>query len=49
MLTRRFNSADYAGWEVPKALTKNRFHIVDRTGSHVSDFEAWCEWIEGNI
>lgn len=26
---------DFSGQEVVKALTKNRFHIVDRTGSHV--------------
>jgi predicted RNA binding protein YcfA (HicA-like mRNA interferase family) len=26
---------DFSGREVVKALTKNRFHIVDRTGSHV--------------
>jgi predicted RNA binding protein YcfA (HicA-like mRNA interferase family) len=27
--------ADFSGREVVKALTKNRFYIVDRTGSHV--------------
>lgn len=26
---------DFSGREVVKALTKNRFYIVDRTGSHV--------------
>jgi len=26
---------DFSGREVVKALTKNRFFIVDRTGSHV--------------
>ena len=26
---------DFSGREVVKALTKNRFHVVDRTGSHV--------------
>jgi len=26
---------DVSGREVVKALTKNRFHVVDRTGSHV--------------
>lgn len=26
---------DFSGLDVVKALTKNRFHIVDRTGSHV--------------
>jgi len=79
--------SDFSGREVVKALTKNRFYIVDRTGSHVklryehtsneddirvvtvpmhdristgtlrdiadqcgaSDFQAWCEWIEGSI
>ncbi len=25
----------FSGREVVKALTKNRFHVVDRTGSHV--------------
>lgn len=28
-------SRDFSGQDVVKALTKNRFHIVDRTGSHV--------------
>ncbi|WP_135304100.1 type II toxin-antitoxin system HicA family toxin [Haloarcula amylovorans] len=28
-------STDFSGREVVKALTKNRFYIVDRTGSHV--------------
>jgi predicted RNA binding protein YcfA (HicA-like mRNA interferase family) len=28
-------SRDFSGREVVKALTKNRFYIVDRTGSHV--------------
>jgi predicted RNA binding protein YcfA (HicA-like mRNA interferase family) len=28
-------SRGFSGREVVKALTKNRFHIVDRTGSHV--------------
>lgn len=27
--------ADFSGREVVKALTRNRFHVVDRTGSHV--------------
>lgn len=26
---------DFSGGEVVKALTKNRFYIADRTGSHV--------------
>jgi len=26
---------DFSGREVVKALTRNRFHVVDRTGSHV--------------
>ena len=26
---------DFSGREVVKVLTKNRFHVVDRTGSHV--------------
>ena len=26
---------DFSGREIVKALTKNRFHVVDRTGSHV--------------
>jgi predicted RNA binding protein YcfA (HicA-like mRNA interferase family) len=26
---------DFSGREVVKALTKNRFYVVDRTGSHV--------------
>ena len=26
---------DFSGWEVVKALTKNRFYVADRTGSHV--------------
>ncbi len=26
---------DFSGREVVKALTKNRFHLTDRTGSHV--------------
>jgi len=26
---------DFSGREVVKVLTKNRFHITDRTGSHV--------------
>jgi predicted RNA binding protein YcfA (HicA-like mRNA interferase family) len=26
---------DFSGREVVKALTRNRFYIVDRTGSHV--------------
>ncbi|WP_302081425.1 type II toxin-antitoxin system HicA family toxin [Salinibaculum rarum] len=26
---------DFSGRDVVKALTKNRFYIVDRTGSHV--------------
>lgn len=28
-------STDFSGREVVKVLTKNRFYIVDRTGSHV--------------
>lgn len=28
-------SADFSGVDVVKSLTKNRFHVVDRTGSHV--------------
>lgn len=28
-------SRDFSGREVVKALTKNRFYLVDRTGSHV--------------
>lgn len=28
-------SRDFSGREVVEALTKNRFRIVDRTGSHV--------------
>jgi predicted RNA binding protein YcfA (HicA-like mRNA interferase family) len=26
---------DFSGRELVKALTRNRFHVVDRTGSHV--------------
>jgi predicted RNA binding protein YcfA (HicA-like mRNA interferase family) len=26
---------DFSGRKVVKALTKNRFYVVDRTGSHV--------------
>lgn len=26
---------EFSGVDVVKALTKNRFHVVDRTGSHV--------------
>ena len=26
---------EFSGRKVVKALTKNRFHVVDRTGSHV--------------
>lgn len=29
------SSRDFSGRDVVKALTKNRFHIVGRTGSHV--------------
>jgi len=28
-------AADFSGRDVVTALTKNRFHVVDRTGSHV--------------
>lgn len=28
-------SRDFSGRDIVKALTKNRFHVVDRTGSHV--------------
>jgi predicted RNA binding protein YcfA (HicA-like mRNA interferase family) len=28
-------SRDFAGRDVVKALTRNRFFVVDRTGSHV--------------
>lgn len=28
-------SADFSGREIVKALTQNRFRIVDRTGSHM--------------
>ncbi len=28
-------SSDFSGHEIVKALTKNQFQVVDRTGSHV--------------
>lgn len=28
-------TTDFSGLDIVKALTKNRFYVVDRTGSHV--------------